>query len=214
MPETLADTIARHQLTVPRERIERIDAYCQVLWAWNEKLNLTRHTDYEHFVARDLRDTLVLSEQLDRGERVLDVGTGGGVPGVVLALLRDDLHVELCESVGKKARAVEDIVRQLGLRCAVHHARVEDVLKGLPPKRRFDTLVARAVARMAKLLGWVAPHWDHFDRLLLIKGPKWVEERGEARHHGLMHDLMLRRLAEYPLPEGDSQSVLLMIRPK
>ena len=141
---------------------------------------------------------------------MLDVGTGGGVPGVVLAIVRDDLKISLCESVGKKARAVADIVAQLGLPTPVLHARAEDVLAS----ERFDTLVVRAVARLKKLLEWFRPHWEAFDRLLVLKGPSWVEERGEARHYGLMHDLSLRKLTSYPLPGTESESVLLQIRPR
>ena len=90
------------------------------------------------------------------------------------------------------------------------HARAEDVLT----EQRFNTLVVRAVARLKKLLEWFRPHWDAFDRLLVLKGPSWVEERGEARHYGLLHDLALRKLASYPLPGTESESVLLQIRRK
>lgn len=214
MPETLSNVLAQHDVHFPPQTVERLETYCALLWEWNEKLNLTRHTGYPRFVARDLRDTLVLADHLDRRERVLDIGTGGGVPGVVLALLRDDLHVELCESVAKKARAVADIVRRLQLRTPVHHARAEDLLEQLPRSKRFDTLVARAVARLPKLLRWLEPHWDRFGRLLVIKGPGWVDERAEARHLGLMKPLALRRLATYPLPGTDAESVLMMICPK
>ena len=153
-------------------------------------------------------DSLAIAGFLASKEKVLDVGTGGGVPGVVLAIVRDDLHVSLSESVGKKARAVADIVEQLALPVPVLHARAEDILAG----QRFDTLVVRAVARLKKLLEWFRPHWGAFDRLLVLKGPSWVEERGEARHYGLMHDLALRKLATYPLPGAQSESVLLQIR--
>ncbi len=105
-----------------------MDQYCRLLWDWNEKLNLTRHSGYEKFVARDLVDTLEFSKIVAQGERVLDVGTGGGVPGIVLALIRPDVHVTLAESVGKKARAVEDIARALGLASPVHHGRAEELL--------------------------------------------------------------------------------------
>jgi len=74
--------------------------------------------------------------------------------------------------------------------------------------------VVRAVARLKKLLEWFQPHWGAFDRLLILKGPSWVEERGEARHYGLMHELALRKLATYPLPGSESESVLLQIRRK
>ena len=106
-----------------------LERYCGLLWDWNTKINLTRHTDYEKFVARDLVDSLAFARFLGPNERVLDVGTGGGVPGVVLAIVRGDLQVSLCESVGKKAKVVAEIVAQLGLAVPVLHARAEDVLR-------------------------------------------------------------------------------------
>ena len=208
--DNLAAAMARHHLKLPQPQVALLEEYCGLLWEWNAKLNLTRHTDYEKFVARDLVDSLAFAEFLRPGERVLDVGTGGGVPGVVLAIVRGDLDVSLCESVGKKARAVADIVRRLGLEVPVVHGRAEDALAD----QRYDTLVIRAVARLRKLLDWFKPHWDAFDRMLVIKGPSWVEERGEARRHGLLRRLALRKLSSYPLPGSDSESVLLQICPK
>jgi 16S rRNA (guanine527-N7)-methyltransferase len=206
-PDSLADVLAQHQISLPEPKIALLQQYCGLLWEWNGKLNLTRHTDYERFVGRDLVDSLAFSEFLAQGEKILDVGTGGGVPGVVLAIIRDDLHVSLCESVGKKSRAVSDIVRRLGLNVPVHAARAEDVLG----QEHFSTLVIRAVARLKKLLEWFKPHWSDFDRLLVLKGPSWLDERGEARHYGLMHELALRKLTSYPLPGTESESVLLQI---
>jgi 16S rRNA (guanine527-N7)-methyltransferase len=208
--DTLAAALARHQIVLPEDQVALMERYCQQLWDWNEKLNLTRHTDYEKFVARDVVDSLAIASFLAPNESVLDVGTGGGVPGVLIAIMRNDLKVSLCESVGKKARAVADIVERLGLPTPVFHARAEDVLMS----QRFDTLIIRAVARMKKLLEWLAPHWDSFGRLLMLKGPSWVEERGEARHYGLMHDLSLRKLASYPLSGTESESVLLQVERK
>ena len=66
---------------------------------------------------------------LDAGEKVLDVGTGGGVPGIVLAIVRPDLEVALCDSVAKKAKAAAEIVAELGLKVPVHHAPVQEVLR-------------------------------------------------------------------------------------
>ena len=205
----LVTALNRHNIELTAEKTTRLDQYCQLLWDWNSKINLTRHTDFEKFVARDLVDSLAFARFLTPGEAVLDVGTGGGVPGVVLAILRDDLKISLCESVGKKARTVADIVEKLGLSIPVLHARAEDILVD----QRFDTLVIRAVARLKKLLEWFKPHWTSFDRLLILKGPSWIDERGEARHFGLMHGLALRKLDSYPLPGTESESVLLQISP-
>jgi 16S rRNA (guanine527-N7)-methyltransferase len=208
--QSLAAAMAAHRIELPDRQVALLGDYCRLLWEWNAKLNLTRHTDYETFVARDLVDSLAVAGFLEAGERVLDVGTGGGVPGVVLAVVRPDLAVSLAESVGKKARAVADIVDRLGLRVPVHAERAEKLLR----KRKWNTLAVRAVGRLAKLLRWFRPRWNAFDRLLVLKGPAWVEERGEARHHGLLKDLALRRLTSYPLPGTESESVLLQICPK
>jgi 16S rRNA (guanine527-N7)-methyltransferase len=208
--QPLSDILARHRIELPAPQVALLERYCELLWDWNTKINLTRHTDYEKFVARDLVDSLAFARFLEPKEKVLDVGSGGGVPGVVLAIVRDDLKVSLSESVGKKAKALADIVERLGLSTPVFHARAEEVLA----QRRFNTLVVRAVARLKKLLEWFRPHWDSFDRLLVLKGPAWIDERGEARHYGLMHELSLRKLASYPLPGTESESVMLQIRRK
>ncbi|MFH1923139.1 MAG: 16S rRNA (guanine(527)-N(7))-methyltransferase RsmG [Planctomycetota bacterium] len=205
--DDLAAALAEHNIELPNEQVALLRRYCTLLWEWNAKINLTRHTDYRKFVARDLVDSLAFAEFLQPGERILDVGTGGGVPGIPLAVLRPDLSVSLSESVGKKARAVADMVDRLGLAVPVYEARAEDLLGSW----QCNTLVARAVARLAKLLRWLRPHWNSFDRLLILKGPAWVEERGEARHLGLLRDLALRKLTSYPLPGTDSESVLLQI---
>jgi 16S rRNA (guanine527-N7)-methyltransferase len=209
-PDTLRDALARHAIDLPDDQIELLDRYCRALWSWNEKLNLTRHTSYEKFVARDVVDCLALERLLDSGERVLDVGTGGGVPGVVLAILRPDLEVSLCDSVAKKAKAARAIVEEIGLDVPVHHAPAQEVLE----RETFHTLVVRAVAPLSKLLRWFAPHWDAFDRLLVIKGPAWLDERKEAHDAGLLRHLQLRKLASYPLPGTESESVILSVRPK
>ena len=209
--DTLRDALTRHNITLPDEQIAGLDRYCQVLWSWNGKLNLTRHTDYEKLVARDMADCLALEPFLEPNERILDVGTGGGVPGVVLAILRPDLVVSLCDSVAKKARAAQAIVDELGLKVTVHHAPVQTVLM----EHEFNTLVVRAVAPLTKLLRWVAPTWDNFDRMLVIKGPAWIEERQEARHVGVLNKhLELRKAASYPLSGTESESVILSISPK
>jgi 16S rRNA (guanine527-N7)-methyltransferase len=204
---SLAETLAEVGISLEPAQVEQLDRYRQLLWEWNEKINLTRHTTMEKFVTRDVVDSLQLAELLEKGERVLDVGTGGGVPGVILAIARPDLKVSLAESTQKKARAVEEMVEQLGLPATVYACRAEDVLE----MATFDTLVARALASLTKVLTWVKPHWESFDRLLLIKGPSWVAERGEARHHNLFHRLELRKAATYQTPRSGAESVILKI---
>jgi 16S rRNA (guanine527-N7)-methyltransferase len=200
-------------ISVPAEALPRLAAYATSLWAWNEKLNLTRHTDVETFASRDVGDAAAIVPHLAAAERVLDVGTGGGVPGVILAILRPDLRVELAESVGKRARAVSEIVREIGLAIPMHESPAQALVAGRATgPGRFDTLVVRAVAPLPKLLGWFEPIRDAYGRMLVVKGPRWEEEKAEARQRGLARQVMVRRIATWPIRGSDNESVLLEIR--
>jgi 16S rRNA (guanine527-N7)-methyltransferase len=207
----LAAALAAHQIELEPAQIELLDRYRVALWRWNEQINLTRHTTFEKFVARDVLDSLELAKQLPQGRRVLDLGSGGGVPGIIIAICRPDLRVTLCDSVGKKAKVLQALVDELGLPTEVFGVRVEELLD----LRTFDVIVARAVAPMWKILFWLDAHWQAFDELLLIKGHSWVDERGEARHRGLLKKIDLRKIVDYVMP-GDppGQSVILRLTPK
>ena len=218
-PEAVAELAAalgvecgRLGIDVPPAAPPALAAYAARLWDWNGRLNLTRHSDVGRFVSRDVADAAAIAPLLARGERVLDVGTGGGVPGVILAILRPDLRVELSESVAKKARAVVAIVAEAGLVLPVHEGPAQTLVAARGTGAdRFDTLVVRAVAPLVKLLRWFEPLAASFGRLLVVKGPRWEEELAEARDSGLAKRVTVRRVATWPLRGTDNESVLLEV---
>jgi len=212
LTRAIAAECGRLGIEVPSESTQRLAAYAASLWSWNERLNLTRHTDVEKFVSRDVADAAAICPHLDEGEHVLDVGTGGGVPGVLLAILRPDLRVELSDSVGKRARAVREIVAEVDLAVPVHEGAAQALIATGDGKDRFDTLVVRAVAPLVKLLGWFEPLAERYGRMLVVKGPRWEEEKGEARHKGFVKRVTVRRIAAWPLRGSDNESVLLEVR--
>ena len=204
--------LQNHSVELSPETADRLQDYAKTMWQWNEKLNLTRHTTWELFVSRDLRDCLQLAPILDPGEEILDLGSGNGVPGIPLAILRPDIDVALAESVAKRASVLGEMIGDLDLPVPVYSARGEDLLEDF----RFSSVVCRAVGSIAMLCRWIEPHWSNVDRMLLVKGPKWIEERGEARHLGLMGNLQLRKVAAYPLGDDseDDQGAIVQIWPK
>lgn len=205
---TLTAAIEKLGLDIPGEAVGTLEEYCRRLWDWNEKINLTRHTNFDLFARRDLLDAWHLAKLLNAGEDILDVGSGGGVPGIVVAILRPDVQVSLCDSVGKKAKVLDDIVEKMKLPIPVHAMRVQAVLEDY----RYSSLIARAVGSLDKICEWLKDDWHNFDRLLALKGPKWIEERGAARHRGLLKGIELRRLISYPMPGTESEGVILQLR--
>ncbi len=207
----LATAMARYGFHCSRDQVVQLDHYRRELWEWNEKINLTRHVSIEKFIDRDLQDSLMLERFLESGKRILDVGAGGGVPGMILSILRPDLALTLSESVAKRAKVLQALADAVGSNARVIHARAENILA----EESFDALTIRAVARLSKILSWFGPHWKSIDQILLVKGPAWVEERLESREAGLLRDLQLRVLLRYPCPpvasDGGAESVILRV---
>lgn len=206
----LEDEIARCDLVVPNESLAKLDGYCRLLWNINRTLNLTRHTDFDKFVSRDLVDTLELSKLIPPNQQVLDVGSGGGVPGAVLAILRPDLEVTLTESVGKKSVALDQIAEGIGLDVQIYNCRAEELLQDL----RVDVTIARAVGPLTKICTWFDDCWLNVGRLLAIKGPKWVEEQAAAKETKLLDKVQLAKVAGYRTPGTEWNSVILELKAK
>jgi 16S rRNA (guanine527-N7)-methyltransferase len=110
--------------------------------------------------------------------------------------------------VAKKAKVVQSIVEEAEIDATVYDRRAQDILDDL----RFHSAVSRAAGSIRQLLNWMSDSWMNVDRLLAIKGPRWVDERGDARHRGLMNQIELRKLVSYPMPGTQSESVVIELK--
>ncbi len=196
---SLEAALAFHQIELTRATRHQLRRWCELLWEANQRMNLTRHTDWSTFVGRDLVDVLELSKLLDDGKRILDIGSGGGVPGLVMAIVRPDLEITVCDSVGKKAEALRSFCETLQLPVTVFHERAESILK----EHGFDCCTARAVGPMWKMLTWLDGRWANARILYTFKGPRWREELTEAKELGLTKRLVATPVARYPLHSTD-----------
>ena len=206
----LKQTMELHDLELPEDQRTKVKHYCQVLWELNKTLNLTRHTTYDKFVTRDLYDTIQLAKLIPEDKEVLDVGSGGGVPGVLLAIIRPDLKVTLAESVGKKAVALGQITEGIEVEVDVYHCRAEDLLVDF----RFDYTTARAVGPLVKLGTWFEEVWPSVGKLLALKGPNWPEEKKVADESKMLDVVNLTVAAEYVTPGAEWKSYILEISSK
>ncbi len=135
-------------LDVPPPVQQKLLAYLGILDKWNRTYNLTAVREAAEMVTRHLLDSLSVLPYL-QGPRILDIGTGAGLPGIPLALARPELEIVLLDSNAKKIRFVTQAVHELGLKnVAVVRARVEKYL----PDKKFDTLITRAFASIPDML--------------------------------------------------------------
>lgn len=135
-------------MPLPLADRQRLLAFVRLLVKWNAAYNLTAVRDPQEMIARHLLDSLVLLPYV-QGPRVLDIGTGPGLPGIPLAIARPDCAFTLLDANAKKTRFVTQAVGELGLKnVAVVQTRVENYR----PVEKFDTLVARAFSSIADML--------------------------------------------------------------
>src|SRR3954447_25510929 len=129
MDPTVLDIAGRAGVTLSTEQIDKLDKYLSLLLAANERMNLTRITDRAVAEVQHVGDSLTLLPFLPPGPHALaDVGTGGGVPGIPLAIARPDAQVTLIESTKKKAAFLGERVAQLGLTNVIVDDRRAEVL--------------------------------------------------------------------------------------
>jgi 16S rRNA (guanine527-N7)-methyltransferase len=153
-------------LELPPTAVEKLLNFLQLLEKWNKTYNLTAVRDPEQMVPRHLLDSLSVLPYL-QGPRVLDIGTGAGLPGIPLALARPDLEFTLLDSNAKKTRFATQALHELGLK---NVAVVQERVEKFHPAEKFDTLIARAFASIPDMLAasrhLCAPH----GRFLVMKG--------------------------------------------
>ena len=145
------DVILPHFPDLTDAQIDQLDAIAQTVWDWNQRINVISRKDPEVMVRHVLHSLGIAKVmRFEPGSCVLDVGTGGGFPGLPLAVLHPDTEFVLCDSIGKKIKVVQAAAKAAGLNnVTALHARAEDV------EGTYDFVVSRAVTRMAGFLSWL-----------------------------------------------------------
>ena len=172
---------------VSRETEERLQSYVDLLRKWQAAKNLVGPSTLDTVWTRHIADSAQLFDLALNAKRWVDIGSGAGFPGLVIAILGRDIpgfHVDLVESNGRKCAFLREVARQLELPVTVHAARVEDVLDRLDP--RPDVLTARALAPLSQLLGMGGKLLTTGTLGLFPKGQDLEDELTEAAKYWMM----------------------------
>jgi len=176
---------------------------------WNEKINLISRKDTESFEVRHVLHSLAIAKfiRFDAGARVLDLGTGGGFPGIPLAIFFPEVSFTLIDSIDKKTKAVKDIVESIGLQnVRVVRGRAEEL------HEEFDYVVSRAVAPMNDLVRWTRNQLKPGQKGSLPNG--WVVLKGGDLKEELVEfrkEVELQRLREWWKDEFFETKVLVYL---
>ena len=138
----------------PRQE-EQLDALKELYASWNEKINVISRKDMDNFYMHHVLHSLAITTQFEfsKNMQVMDLGCGGGFPGVPLAIFYPEVQFHLVDSINKKLTVIREITAALGItNITVQHSRAEDITN-----RQFDVVVSRAVAPLKDLWRWSKP---------------------------------------------------------
>lgn len=156
---------------------ETLGLYCEGIRAWNQRINLISASDLANLETRHIDDCLRVVRHLPQGaNRVLDMGSGAGLPGLIVAIALRSVEVVLVESDSRKAAFLTAMRRKLGLDVTVLNERIEDT-----PSQAADVITARALAPLKTLLDLGFRHRTDGATFLFLKGRTWRQEVEEAR---------------------------------
>lgn len=154
---------------VSRETLEKFDAYAALLADWQTRMNLVGPSTLATIWQRHFTDSAQILVLAGNGRSWLDIGAGAGFPGLVIALLDSEARLTLVESIAKKCRFLDEVVRTLELqdRVAIENRRIEAL-----PRAKFDVITARALAALDQLFDWGLPYAGSGTRWVLPKGAR------------------------------------------
>lgn len=191
-------------IALPDQQKHQLIGYVELLHKWNKAYNLTSVRDPEQMLVRHILDSIVVNPHL-QGSRFIDVGTGPGLPGIPLAIVRPDAHFVLLDSLGKRVRFLRQVQHELGLsNIEPVQSRVED-FAATPP---FDGVISRAFASLQDMLSWC----HHLPakpegRFYALKGVRPDDELAT-----LPKGIVLESVVRLQVPELDGERHLIILK--
>ena len=194
-------------MKLTEEQRSTLEKYMEGILTWNEKVNLTNITDPAEFRIKHNADSLMCVDfpEFQEAESVIDVGTGGGFPGIPLAVYAPDKHFTLLDSLNKRLRIIDELAGELEINnITLVHGRAEDIAKKPEHREKYDLCVSRAVSNLATLSEYCLPFIRVGGYLLAYKGPGAEEEAKDAEKAlkilgGSVTDIRQTSMEEYGL---------------
>lgn len=194
--------------------IDKFKRYMEGVLLWNEKVNLTAIKDRQEFIKKHFVDSILAFklEEMRSGERIIDVGTGGGFPGIPLALIFPEKEFVLMDSLQKRLKIIEQLCGEIGIKnVKTLHGRAEDLGRDKNHRHKYDVCVSRAVANLSTLCEFCLPFVKMGGYFLSYKGTKADQEVAQANSAIFLLGGKLKREEEIKLDNYDLSHRILII---
>lgn len=191
-------------ITLPENQQQQLVGYVELLHKWNKAYNLTSVRDPEEMLVRHILDSIVVEPHL-QGTRFIDVGTGPGLPGIPLAIVRPDAHFTLLDSLGKRVRFLRQVQHELHLENVTP---VQSRVEAFPAEPGFDGVISRAFASLTDMVNWCHHLPAENGRFYALKGLRPDDEIAV-----LPEVVSVEEIIRLQVPALDGERHLVIIKP-
>lgn len=208
--------VATHKegLNLNQQQYNNFIKYKDMIKEWNQKINLTAITEDEDIIKKHFIDSIKIFkfQELKEAKKVIDIGTGGGFPGIPIKIVKDDLKITLLDSLKKRITFLDEVVNELDLKdVETIHGRAEDFARDKKYREQYDVAVSRAVANMTVLSEFCIPFVKKGGYFVALKGPSIKEELNEAQKAIKLLGGKLQDIREVEIEGSDLRHNLVII---
>ena len=192
--------------------VKQFEKYQELLLEWNEKINLTAITEEHDIITKHFIDSLTCLKYIKGNEKIIDVGTGAGFPGIPVKIVSHETKVTLLDSLNKRINYLNDVIEKLELEnMETIHARAEELGQNDKYREKFDIATARAVANLKVLVEYCLPFVKVGGKFVCMKGSEYKEEVEEAKAHIGNLGGKITDIEEIILPGTDIKHTIIII---
>ena len=200
-------------INLTENQIEKFYKYMKLLLEWNEKINLTVITAENEIVLKHFVDSLTVLKYIKEDDKIIDVGTGAGFPGIPMAIMMPNTKITLLDSLNKRINFLNEVIKELNLKnVETIHSRSEDCGKDILYREKYDISIARAVANLSTLSEYLLPFVKIDGKMICMKGSEVEEELNNSKYaiKELGGEISLQD--EFCLPDTDIKRNIIVIK--
>lgn len=211
--QKMSDKITKIGEGISEEKIEIFYNYMNLLIEWNKKINLTAIIEPEEIILKHFIDSLTLSKYISEYDKIADIGTGAGFPGIPIKILKQNTEIILIDSLNKRINFLNEVINQNNLKkIQAIHARAENIGHDDKYREKYDIVTSRAVAKLNVLLEYMLPLLKVGGRCICLKGPNVEEEIEEAQKALDILGGKIEKVEKITLPDSDNKRTIIIIK--
>ena len=200
------------EIELTKEQIEKYYNYMNLLLEWNEKINLTAIIEPREIILKHFVDSLTIAKYIKDDEKMIDVGTGAGFPGIPLSIVKENIDIVLLDSLNKRINFLEEVKENLKLEnITTIHGRAEEFGKNKNEREKYDIATSRAVAPLNILLEYLLPLVKVGGKAICMKGSN-IEEIENAKNALEILGGKIEKTEEITLPNSDIKRNIIIVK--